>query len=290
MESIADFELLLGRHMRKNNNGIWIKEDIFDEVHYPGDAHGACFQVEDASVWYKHRNKCIASMLRVFPPKGLLLDIGGGNGLVSRYLMDKDVVETVLVEPGKEGALNAAEKRKLSCVVNVTADSLDFLQEKIPAIGLFDVLEHIEDEVNFLLSLRKMLVKTGKIYITVPAHLILWSATDFHAGHFRRYRKATLNAVLEKSGFRTLYCSGIFKALIPGIFIFRSIKSIWGFRRRIDLSNDKNSREHGVEDSIAWRIAGNFLKGETEMILKKKTQTGASLICVAEKNEGQLNN
>ena len=43
------------------------------------------------------------------------------------------------------------------------------LPSSIDSVGLFDVVEHIEDDYLFLKSINKYLKDDGYIYITVPA-------------------------------------------------------------------------------------------------------------------------
>ena len=70
--------------LRLAEDGIWYSSENQD-VSYPPDGNEACFAIEDGSFWFKHRNSCIASIVRNFPPEneGTIFDIGGGNGYVS---------------------------------------------------------------------------------------------------------------------------------------------------------------------------------------------------------------
>ena len=48
------------------------------------------------------------------------------------------------------------------------------------------------------------LLPGGRVCIFVPAFKALYSEFDARIGHFRRYRKAGLRAVVEQAGFRTV--------------------------------------------------------------------------------------
>ena len=52
----------------------------------------------------------------------------------------------------------------------MTFEDFDFNLYNINGIGLFDVLEHIENDKEFLSKLLNKLKKGARIYITVPAH------------------------------------------------------------------------------------------------------------------------
>ncbi|MFH1107116.1 MAG: class I SAM-dependent methyltransferase [Candidatus Micrarchaeota archaeon] len=67
---------------------------------------------------------------------------------------------------------------------------------------LFDVLEHIEDQDLLLKNIAGRLKKGGVLVLSVPAFQALYSRHDKNIGHFRRYSKKSLRAILERNGFR----------------------------------------------------------------------------------------
>jgi hypothetical protein len=124
-------------------SGLWIAQTI-DEISYPSDGNELCAEIEDSSFWFKHRNKAILSVMNNFSPRGAIFDIGGGNGYVAKGLMEAGF-DCVLVEPGREGARKALE-RGVENVVCATLESADFYPGALSNVGLFDVVEHIEDD------------------------------------------------------------------------------------------------------------------------------------------------
>ena len=79
---------------------------------YPKDQNKRCFQVEDKSFWFKHRNDCIISAIKRLPPAGTMIDVGGGNGFVTRRLLDEGY-DAALLEPGPVGAFNGKTERNI---------------------------------------------------------------------------------------------------------------------------------------------------------------------------------
>ena len=134
---------------RLDSDGIWYAGSD-EAVSYPSDGHDACAQIEDSSFWFKHRNACIIAAVQTHPPAvgDTIFDIGGGNGFVSLGLM-KAGFEVAVVEPGAAGALNA-RKRGIPTVVCATTSAAGFVRSSLGAVGLFDVIEHIERDVQFL--------------------------------------------------------------------------------------------------------------------------------------------
>jgi SAM-dependent methyltransferase len=172
-------------------------------------------------------------MMKAIPPEGFLLDVGGGNGFVS-LAIEKAGWKVALVEPGK-GALNA-RSRGLSTVINSTFENAGLKPHSIPAIGLFDVLEHIRDDAGFLAAINAALIVAGKLYITVPAYNFLWSRDDEVAGHFRRYSASLISTRLRQAGFRIDFLTFIFVTLPAPIFLFRVLPEKIGIGRSADLS------------------------------------------------------
>jgi SAM-dependent methyltransferase len=179
-------------------------------ISYPEEGNEACFQIEDQSFWFRHRNDCIRELVRNFPPRGRgpIFDVGGGNGFVAKGLVDAGW-DVVLVEPGPSGARNA-KKRGLEHVICGTTHTAGFKNGSLPAIGVFDVVEHVEDDLCFLHHLRDLLEPGGIIYLTVPTYNFLWSHEDVNAGHFRRYTVGGMNKKLAEAGLEPVFGTYIF--------------------------------------------------------------------------------
>jgi hypothetical protein len=73
------------------------------------------------------------------------------------------------VEPGLVGVQNAL-KRGIKYIVRATLEDIGALAGSMPAVGSFDVLEHIRDDAGFMASVSRFLVPDGRVYITVPAY------------------------------------------------------------------------------------------------------------------------
>src|SRR4051794_24224669 len=175
----------IARDCRLGPDGIWYPSSGRDVVSYPADGNEAAYLVEDVSWWFRHRNACIAAAVSKFPPPEgePIFDIGGGNGFVSVGL-NRAGFEVVLVEPGPVGAANA-KARGVPVVICATPASAGLPAAAIGAVGLFDVIEHIEDDLAFLYSTRALMKDNGRLYATVPAYRALWSEEDRLVGHFR---------------------------------------------------------------------------------------------------------
>ena len=218
---------LLGKELEQGADGIWHARERVP-VSYPEEGNEACFELEDYSFWFAHRGACLAAVVGRFPPAGAIFDVGGGNGFVARTLIDAGF-PTVLVEPGEVGARNARQ-RGLPTVICATLAAAHFDPGTLPAAGLFDVLEHIDDDADFLAEVHRCLVPGGRLYVTVPAFSWLWSDADVSAGHFRRCTLGAWQARIEAAGFTTLFASYFFGLLPFPLFAIRTLPSLFGRR------------------------------------------------------------
>lgn len=248
-------------HLRLDADGIWVA-GVERPVSYPDDGHDACLSVEDASFWFGHRNRCITAAVRRFLPVdgGPFFDVGAGNGFVARGLAEAGF-EVVVVEPGRQGALNA-RRRKLEHVICSTTDSAGFRSGSLPAVGLFDVIEHVQDDGAFVSSIGTLLADGGLLFATVPAYRLLWSDEDVDAGHFRRYSRAGICGVLTASGFRIEFATYFFRLLPLPILMLRSLPYRLGLKRETESDSAAAARDHGVGRRRLAGALDHLLAGE----------------------------
>jgi len=251
----------------------WWTSSHTRELSYPDGEHAHLALIEDQSFWFAHRNRCLAHWIDLDRPPSSLLEVGAGNGFATKGLRDAGF-PAVALEPSIEGARNALH-RGLDPVVCSTLEDAEFPPESIPALGLFDVLEHIEDRDALLGHIRSRLWPKGRLYITVPAMSALWSSEDERAGHFLRYSTDTLREELERHGFEIRSMSYFFSFLIPPVFMFRVMAERLGLRENSEeeLARDLSPPQplaRGVMDTLcelefSWIRAGRFIPMGTSL-------------------------
>lgn len=261
------------------DTGIWRTRRAADApISYPADHNAACFQLEDGSFWFTHRNRCIIAAVRRFPPDGFILDVGGGNGFVAQGLIEAGY-ETALLEPGTIGAQNAKTGRRLRTVINATIADAGIRRGSVPSVGLFDVLEHIDDDRAFVGRLRAIMRRGGLLYLTVPAFTWLWSVSDVDALHYRRYTSHTLRGILA-GDFDVLYSTYLFQRLLPLTMVMRALPYRLGLAK--PKSAHEYEREHAVGRQGLGDMFGRILGHEVAAIAAGKSLTfGSSLLVVA---------
>ena len=273
---------IIGEGLTKDSQGVWHSNQP-DQVSYPAAGHNACFEVEESSFWFQHRNRCLISLTRRFAPpdQGIILEVGGGNGVVAAAL-GKAGFDVALIEPGLEGARNA-HARGIETVICATLEDANISPTSIPAVGLFDVIEHVPDDELFIGSIRTALIDGGLVYITVPALSFLWAAEDIEAGHYRRYSLKTIESLLHGAGFKIEYSSYLFWSLALPVFLFRALPFRLGIYKP-QLSDTETAKTHGLSGGVMSSLLKRSLIPEEKRISKGKgLPFGSSLVVVARK-------
>lgn len=211
-------------------DGVWVGAAASPAVDYPESGHDVIARVEQTSYWYEHRARTVDLLLeRHVGRPATLWDVGAGTGAMSARLAELGH-HVVTVEPEPVGARLAAA-RGCTDVICSSLEGLDLPARSLPALGLFDVVEHLADPTSLVNEARRVLVHGGVLVVTVPAYQWLWSQEDDVSGHHRRYTKRTLAQLLTGSGLRVLSIGYCFAALVAPAFLVRALPYRLGRRR-----------------------------------------------------------
>lgn len=191
---------------------------------------------------YLLRRDRILHLLEPFP-KGNLLEIGCGSGALLHDLSRMGFLVEAL--EGSSSALEIAYYiNKSNPRVTIHRNLNKDWAEKFNYILSFEVLEHIEYDLNALKEWNEWLRPNGFLLISVPAHPSKWNATDEWAGHFRRYERNNFKILLEEGGFEIvrMECYGFpLATILEPIRAFYHAKQI---EKKLNAGNkfDQNTR------------------------------------------------
>jgi len=240
---------------------------------YSPDDLRILYNAEASHFWFLARKKYILSLFNKHVSKNMsIIEIGAGTGDVSRMLIDNgyDVSAGELYTEGLEFARSYGLK-KLYCFDLRKPPFMDHFD----AVGLFDVLEHIEDDTDALINIRKVLKPGGTLVMTVPAYKWLWHEGDVKAGHKRRYTRKGLNNILKKAGYRVHESKYFFSILLPLLFMRKLIS--------IDTDNSTDTGEIEPVNPVINNILYRLLLIENSVFQKAPLPFGGSISIVAEK-------
>lgn len=190
---------------------------------YPVDAFDRLVEIEDAFFWFEGRNRLISWAIRRYLPEArTFLEIGCGTGFVLRGIHRAFPHMALFGTDLHEQGLAWAARRVPSATL-FRGDARELSGEtRYDAIGLFDVLEHIDSDQDVLARAFAATRPGGGVLISVPQHPWLWSPADVHAHHVRRYRARTLIGQVTRAGFEVMRATSFMTLLLPLMMVARA--------------------------------------------------------------------
>lgn len=235
--------------------------------------------LEARNFWFRARNDLIVWALRTqVPDCERLLEIGCGTGFVLGGIRDAfPNAELVGSEVFSAGLRVAASRVPSATFYQMDARHIPF-REEFDAIGAFDVLEHIEDDVAVIDEVGRALRPGGRFVLTVPQHPALWSPQDAYAYHVRRYTAAGLRRKLELAGFEIDRMTSFVSLLLPVMLASR----LWLRLRATDRPGD--AIDELRLSPLANALSGSVMRVETALTRRGVSwPAGGSLLIVARK-------
>ena len=238
------------------------------------------YELEDTHWYFIGKRLIIKSILEryLLPRKNCrILDIGCGTGKILEMLRpfgDVSGADTSIA------ALEFCRKRGVDNLYHLTREvCLPFIDSSFDFVTAFDVLEHVDDDRRMIREIRRVCNPSGKLLITVPAFMFLWSPHDDAVQHRRRYTKKQLQELLKLEGLRVLQAS------YTNFFLFPIAVAVRWFRTA--FHGKRASSEFFIQiPDIVNRLFLSVLRLEAAMIPKISFPFGVSIVCLAEKPDG----
>jgi len=252
------------------------EEDSFNKENFE-----FLFEMEQHHFWHKGRREIIHALLRRIHHNRLsdiaMIEIGCGNGSVLQFLKSKGIN----IEGGDLflEALQFCRKRTGVPLYQLDALNTPFADGQYDVVGLFDVIEHIDDDKALLKEMYRICKPGGRIILTVPANKWLWSYFDVISCHKRRYRKKELYQKLRRAGFVVEKISFYVFFLFPMFFFYRILKNM----RHPSDDEDLSSRVEVQTIPFINEIFLSTLRLEKLLIKQVNLPVGTSLLAIARK-------
>ena len=171
---------------------------------FDDDSFGDLAESEESSFWYVPRNNLIAWTLgKYFPDAKSFYEMGCGTGIVLMGLHEKNSALRLSGSDIYTSGLEVARERlgdSVEQLLQTDAHGIPF-RKQFDAIGAFDVIEHIDDDVGAMHELLQTLKPGGGAIFIVPRHMFMWSIMDQLACHKRRYGRRQFDARVRQAGF-----------------------------------------------------------------------------------------
>lgn len=150
-------------------------------------------------------SKKTLSKEQIFSSELTILDVGCGDAFflneLSKRLPKANCFAIDTAFDNESIAFFAEKYKNISFYPSIEHEDLSKI--KIDVILLLDVIEHIENDVDFLKKLTEMpgFSADTRIIISVPAYQNLFCSHDTWLGHYRRYTVKKLRNHIGQAGF-----------------------------------------------------------------------------------------
>jgi SAM-dependent methyltransferase len=241
-------------------------------------------RVEDEQFWFVSRRAIILDGLRRCVPDLAarpLYDVGCGPGGLLAYLAAQGVPVAGACDAYVEGLVLARRRLGGVPLAHVDNDGPPPLARGQKMLGMFDVLEHLDDDEGMLRWAAGVLEPGGILVVTVPAHPFLFDEADALAFHRRRYRRRELDERLRRAGFDVRLLTHFMSPLVPMLILSRALGRLVRGR---SLAAHRQS-ELGVVPVLNPALRA-VLALERAVLRVARPPFGTSLLAVAARSDG----
>lgn len=263
----------------KEKDGILIFHDDITDEHTDYHANGldGLYKAEEQHFWFISRKEFIFQQMKnVIDMSSKIIEIGAGTGNISRYLKSKAYSNIAVGEMHSKGLQYAKSYGIEKCY------QFDLLRapfkNEFDTICMFDVLEHIDNDILALANIHNTLKHNGHIVFTVPAHQWLWNRSDAVAGHKRRYTKKELIRKLKSSGFDIVVSRYFFISIVPLLWL----RSLLHSDKKSTVSTGEYSKEIVINPFVS-KVLLSLSRVENKINRFIPNLFGGSLLIIARK-------
>jgi SAM-dependent methyltransferase len=228
---------------------------------------------ESTHWWFKGRREIIISVIQGvgLSTSANILEVGCGTGgnleMLSRF------GEVSALEMDAEARKIAQEKTNGHYIIKAGCcpEDVPFQEGSFDLICLFDVLEHIGEDAETLMVLKKLLKKDGVIILTVPAYQWLYGPHDVFLHHKRRYSAKQLKNVVRLAQLQIKKISYFNTLLFPLAVIARFKDKLLGGQQATGTE---------IPPTPINSLFMHLFRSEKYILKQGNLPFGVSLLCV----------
>ncbi len=223
--------------------------------------------------WFTGRREILSRLISALnlPANARLLEVGSGTGGNLAMLSAFGDVSAIEMDATARSICSKKTSGRFDVRAGFCPNDIPFSDQKFDLICMFDVLEHIDEDVATLVALKGLLATGGQILVTVPAYRWLWSAHDEFLHHKRRYSKAEFRQKVAAAGFHLDRISYFNTILFPIAALVRL---------KDKLLRNATPTGGSVPVGLLNRVLANLFASERWWLTKTNLPFGVSLIGV----------
>ena len=237
--------------------------------------------LENNHWWFVVRRKIILQTMRRFiagqPATAIsILNAGAASGVSSKWMSDLGRVVSLENEPLFVASLREQQMK----VIEASIDDIPLGDNIFEVVCAFDVIEHIKDDRKAVEELLRVCKPGGLLFLAVPAFNSIRGNHDVINGHYRRYTRSGIKALLDQQSVTILYSSYFNTILFIPIFLYRKIQRVFNHPARTMKADFDFQKTNRVTNTFFKLLFG------MEVFLLKyfRLPYGVSLIMVMRKN------
>jgi SAM-dependent methyltransferase len=235
------------------------------------------FEMEGKNWWYRGRRRILEQFIaeirsKLGTPRPQILDVGCGTG--ANLIMLDQFGEAHGLDVSAD-ALEFCHTRGLDRVSLGAAEELPYPDESFDLVTALDVIEHLDDDLQGMREIHRVLRPVGRVLLFVPAFMFLWGVQDEVSHHRRRYRLPELEAVVTAAGFT------VERATYANITFFAPIAVVrWILRH----TGAKPSSEFALSPPFVNWLFTKIFGAEAIFLKRGNLPFGVSALLVARRN------
>lgn len=256
-------------------------EDTARKIEYlsrPGDVRMTDGYFELASLdhfWVRRRFEVFRKLAgQLVPQAREIAEVGCGQGLLQRQMEEAYDREVTGFDLNENGLKHNVSRKSRVCCYDILQKDPSF-HARFDLLFLWDVLEHIPEQDNFLQALAYHLAPHGTLVINVPAEEWGYSGYDRAAGHVRRYSDRSLFEVLQRNRLQAVTWTYWGLPFLPTL-LFRKL---W-FRGEQDLEE-----AYAAGFSIGTPLINELLRIISHLEVIPQKIGGTSLMALCQSTE-----
>jgi SAM-dependent methyltransferase len=233
-------------------------------------------ELEDSHFWFIGRRAIFMHVLaRALPEQPLrILDVGCGAGgmlgPLARFGEVRGFDESAEL-------VQVCRDRGFADVAVAGAYELPVADGFADLVTLFDVIEHIPDDVRALRECGRALRSGGLVFISTPAYQFLYANNDRVAHHERRYTASLLRGRLLAAGLDPVRISYFNTLLFPMILPAVLAGKLW---EKLVPPGDRTNLSVTLPPRLNALLAA-VMSSERRLLARRDLPFGHSLIALA---------
>lgn len=241
------------------------------------DAYFEMASLEKSHWWFVGRRRVLKAVIRELhsKPDIKILELGAGTG--GNYeLLAKYGAVTAIEMNDTARAIFQSRFERADVRSGMLPDNLPLgPEDEFDLVCMFDVLEHIEDDLATLKVVKSKIKRDGVLLITVPAYQALFGPHDEAHHHKRRYEYIELKERLNQAGFVVEKLSFMNMTLLPVALAARVVDKF------LKLTKGSGSE---MPPTPLNTLLGGIFGAEAMIIPKANLPFGLSLLAIARIN------